>query len=173
MSIHRGLLKADVEASDGRGNMQVAGLRLDDLELASLRGRVDARGSLSMDLREKLGAATLRVQQPRLSGMQGEVLDADASWDGRIVRLERAALDQRRSKYTLQGEHCLDDSVWAICRRRPVPVAEARATEAADADIVETTGDGWWFPRTRRLRTTRSRGAPSTRARRRPAPRRR
>ena len=54
----------DVEASDGRGNMQVAGLRLDDLELASLRGRVE-RAKLSMDLREKLGAATLRVQQGR------------------------------------------------------------------------------------------------------------
>ena len=141
MSIHRGLLKADVEASDGRGNMQVAGLRLDDLELASLRGRVE-RAKLSMDLREKLGAATLRVQQPRLSGMQGEVLDADASWDGRIVRLERAALDQRRSKYTLQGEHCLDDSVWnSLPPKRPVPVAEQDAAEAADADSVETTGD--------------------------------
>ena len=47
-----------------------------------------------MDLRERRGEATLRVQHPRLSGVQGEVLDADASWDGRIVRLERAALDQ-------------------------------------------------------------------------------
>ena len=141
MSIRRGLLKADVEASDGRGNMQVAGLRLDDLELASLRGRVE-RAKLSMDLREKLGAATLRVQQPRLSGMQGEVLDADASWDGRIVRLERAALDQRRSKYTLQGEHCLDDSVWtSLPPKRPVPVAEEDAAEAADADGLETAGD--------------------------------
>ena len=141
MSIHRGLLKADVEASDGRGNMQVVGLRLDDLELASLRGRVE-RAKLSMDLREKLGAATLRVQQPRLSGMQGEVLDADASWDGRIVRLERAALDQRRSKYTLQGEHCLDDSVWtSLPPKRPVPVTEEDAAKAADADGVETAGD--------------------------------
>jgi hypothetical protein len=98
---------------------------------------------LIMDLREKLGAATLRVQQPRLSGMQGEVLDADASWDGRVVRLERAALDQRRSKYTLQGEHCLDDTVWAsLPSKRPVPVVENDTAEAtADADGVGKDGD--------------------------------
>ena len=148
MSIRRGLLNAAMEASDGRGDVRVAGLRLDDLELASLRGRVE-RAKLSVDLREKLGAATLRVQQPRLSGMQGEVLDADASWDGRVVRLERAALDQRRSKYTLQGDYCLDDAVWAsLPPKRPEPpapepeaeeeaAAEETSVENADASIAE------------------------------------
>lgn len=143
MSIHRGLLKADMEASDGRGNMQVAGLRLDDLELASLRGRVE-RAKLSMDLREKIGAATLRVQQPRLSGMQGEVLDADALWDGRIVRLERAALDQRRSKYTLQGEHCLDDSVWlSLPSKRPVPAVEDNTVNVPMAEHGVEKDEEW------------------------------
>lgn len=138
VSIRRGLLKAEMEASDGRADLNVAGLRLDDLELASLRGRVE-RAKLSVDLREKLGAATLRVQQPRLSGMQGEVLDADASWDGRIVRLERAALDQRRSKYTLSGEHCLDDAVWAsLPPRRPEPPALAEeAVDEAETDVED------------------------------------
>jgi len=142
VSIRRGLLKAEMEASDGRADLNVAGLRLDDLELASLRGRVE-RAKLSVDLREKLGAATLRVQQPRLSGMQGEVLDADASWDGRIVRLERAALDQRRSKYTLAGEHCLDDAVWAsLPPRRPEP--PALAEEAVDeAEMDAEDAEAW------------------------------
>ena len=35
VSIRRGLLKAEMEASDGRADLNVAGLRLDDLELAS------------------------------------------------------------------------------------------------------------------------------------------
>lgn len=122
VSIRRGLLRAEFGASDGRGDVEVAGLRLDDLELASLRGRVE-RAKLSVDLRARKGVATLRVQQPRLSGVQGEVLDADASWDGRIVRLERAALDQRRSRYTLEGEHCLDDALWeSLPPPRPEPV---------------------------------------------------
>ena len=81
--------------------------------------------------------------------MQGEVLDADASWDGRVVRLERAALDQRRSKYTLQGDYCLDDAVWAsLPPKRPEPpapepeaeeeaAAEETSVENADASIAE------------------------------------
>jgi hypothetical protein len=137
MSIRRGLLRAEVSGSDGRGVLDVAGLRLDDLELASLRGRVE-RAKINVDLREKLGAATLRVQQPRLSGVQGEVLDADASWNGRVVRLERAALDQRRSKYTLKGEHCLDDAVWASLPppRPEPPVVLPSVEEHIAAEIV-------------------------------------
>ena len=143
VSIRRGLLRADLDASDGRGELDIAGLRLDDLELASLRGRVE-RGKISMDLRERRGEATLRVQQPRLSGVQGEVLDADASWDGRIVRLERAALDQRRSLYTLQGEHCLDDEVWeSLPPPRSKPVEEP-VTEVSESilEVVDQVVDG-------------------------------
>ena len=139
VSIRRGLLRADLDASDGRGELDIAGLRLDDLELASLRGRVE-RGKISMDLRERHGKATLRVQQPRLSGVQGEVLDADASWDGRIVRLERAALDQRRSLYTLQGEHCLDDEVWDSLPPPRSKPAEKPAEESF-TDVSQSLGE--------------------------------
>lgn len=137
VSIRRGLLRAEVGASDGRGDVEVAGLRLDDLELASLRGRVE-RAKLSVDLRARHGVATLRVQQPRLSGVQGEVLDANASWGGRIVRLERAALNQRRSQYTLQGEHCLDDTLWeSLPPPRPEPVFVAPTPTPPSEDVVE------------------------------------
>mmetsp|Transcript_4377 Transcript_4377/g.18667 ORF Transcript_4377/g.18667 Transcript_4377/m.18667 type:complete len:316 (+) Transcript_4377:3678-4625(+) len=71
------------------------------------------------------------------------------------------------------------NTAWTIpfgppCRRSvPSPSPRKTPRKRRTPTASRRPAIGWWCPRTRRLRTERSRGAPSTQARRRSAPRRR
>ena len=73
------------------------GLKLDELELASLRGEVQ-EASLRLDLEARQGRGQVAVQGPRFSGLQGESLSTAVRWERDVVRLERANLQQKSSR---------------------------------------------------------------------------
>jgi len=111
-ALRRGALRAGVEFGDFAGAFELAGLKLDDLELGSLRGRVDV-ASARLDLREKVGDGILRVEKPRLSGFTGDLAEGEVSWSGKTVKLHSATLEQARSRYEADGEYMLPDAVWS------------------------------------------------------------
>ena len=51
------------------------------------------------------------MKQPRLSGISGDLLEADASWADRI-EFERATLKQSKSQYDADGDYALHDEIW-------------------------------------------------------------
>ena len=104
VSLRRGQLRCEATVAGGVSTASLAFLRLDDLEIASLRGRLD-EATLALDFDKQKGSGALRVSAPRFSGLQGERLSAEGVWDGDVVRLERVHLAQSRSTYTLQGEY--------------------------------------------------------------------
>ncbi|UPQ99883.1 chloroplast protein TIC236 [Chloropicon primus] len=81
-------------------------LRLDELELASLRGTVD-KAFIDLNFKEQTGRGNVSVTGPRFSGLQGESLGGSFRWEQDIIRLERAIIQQKRSRYELQGEYVL------------------------------------------------------------------
>lgn len=81
-------------------------LRLDELELASLRGTVD-KAFIDLNFQEQTGRGNVFVTGPRFSGLQGESLGGSFRWEQDIIRLERAIIQQKRSRYELQGEYVL------------------------------------------------------------------
>jgi hypothetical protein len=110
LSLRRGQLRAEATVAGARSRVSVASLKLDDLEVASLRGRLDS-ADLELDLEARSGRGQLRVAAPRFSGLQGESLSAQASWAGDVVRLESAVLQQAHSRYQLAGEYVLPEGV--------------------------------------------------------------
>jgi hypothetical protein len=131
LSLRRGQLRCEATVAGAVSTASVASLRLDDLEVASLRGRLD-EASLSLDSEKRQGSGSLRVSAPRFSGLQGERLSAEGVWDGDVVRLQRVHLAQSRSTYTLQGEYEL-------------PGTAAAAVQAADlAADASTRNPGRW-----------------------------
>ena len=81
-------------------DFQIRRLKLDELELASLRGEVEEAG-LKLDLEARQGRGQVIVQGPRFSGLQGELLSTAVRWDQDVVRLERANLQQKNSRYSI------------------------------------------------------------------------
>lgn len=123
VSIRRNNLKLSGAVDDFAGSLEVAGLMLDDLEIASLRGKVEA-ATAKIDLRDRTGTGMLSLKQPRVSGISGESLKANVSWKDRIVSLERATLKQLKSKYQADGDYALPDEVWNALPSKRVPVEE-------------------------------------------------
>ena len=64
---------------------QVAALKLDELELASLRGDLQACGSPQCTV-------------PRYSGLRGDSLRGGFRWERDVVRLEKLVVQQQRSR---------------------------------------------------------------------------
>ena len=133
LSLRRGQLRCEATVAGAVSTASVASLRLDDLEVASLRGRLD-EASLALDFEKRLGSGSLRVSAPRFSGLQGERLSAEGVWDGDVVRLQRVHLAQSRSTYTLQGEYELPGTSSTA----------AAAVQAADAADAGTRNPGRW-----------------------------
>ena len=133
INIRRNNLKISADVDDYAGSLDVAGLLLDDLEIASLRGKVEA-ASARIDLRERVGEGSVQVKQPRLSGISGDLLEADASWADRIVSLERATLKQSKSQYDADGDYALHDEIWDSL---PGPRVVAEEVEAVETEAEE------------------------------------
>ena len=74
------------------------GLKLDELELASLRGEVQ-EVSLSLNFDTRMGRGKVSVAGPRFSGLQGEALSGGVRWERDVIRLEKAVLQQRSSRW--------------------------------------------------------------------------
>jgi hypothetical protein len=140
-ALRRGALRAGLEFGDFAGAFDVTGLKLDDLELGSLRGRVDV-ASARLDLREKVGDGILRVEKPRLSGFTGDLAEGEVSWSGKTVKLHSATLEQARSKYECDGEYILPDAVWSkLPESRGDKQKRAEALTDLDFDIQEVTAE--------------------------------
>ena len=135
INIRRNNLKISAEVDDFAGRLDVAGLLLDDLEIASLRGKVDA-ASAKIDLRDRTGTGALSLKQPRLSGISGESLKANIGWRGRVVSLERATLKQSKSQYDADGDYSLPDEVWNALPSERVLVSEENADIVEDIDLI-------------------------------------
>ncbi|KAK9804274.1 hypothetical protein WJX72_004315 [[Myrmecia] bisecta] len=99
-------LQAQVNGSSSQIQVGVAGLALDELELASLRGEVQ-EASLALNFEERSGRGQVQVAGPRFSGLQGQHLAASFRWEQDIVRLEKSILQQRNSRYEVAGEYVI------------------------------------------------------------------
>eukprot|EP00210_Caulerpa_lentillifera_P007372 g7046.t1 len=86
--------------------MQIRGLTLDELELASLRGDLQEL-SLDLNFLKREGRGEALVTTPRYSGLLGEVLSGGFRWERDVVRLEKMILQQKGSRYEVQGEYTL------------------------------------------------------------------
>lgn len=78
------------------------GLKLDELELASLRGEVQ-EVSLSLNFDTRMGRGKVSVSGPRFSGLQGEALSGGVRWERDVIRLEKAVLQQRSSRWAFSA----------------------------------------------------------------------
>lgn len=78
----------------------VMGLKLDELELASLRGEVQ-EVSLNLNFDTRMGRGKVNVAGPRFSGLQGEALSGGVRWERDVIRLEKAVLQQRSSRWAV------------------------------------------------------------------------
>ncbi len=87
-----------VNASSSMVDAAVMGLQLDELELASLRGEVQ-EVSLSLNFDTRMGRGKVNVAGPRFSGLQGEALSGGVRWERDVIRLEKAVLQQRSSRW--------------------------------------------------------------------------
>ena len=77
-------------------------LRLDELELASLRGEL-AEASCGLNFATQTGRGKLSLLAPRYSGLRGESLSGGFRWERDVVRLEKVVLTQARSRYGTGG----------------------------------------------------------------------
>lgn len=91
---------------------QIKGLKLDELELGSLRGEVE-EATLRLDLEARHGRGQVAVRGPRFSGLQGESLNTALRWEKDVVRLERANLQQKNSRW-LPSSSCLHPSTHVL-----------------------------------------------------------
>ena len=89
---------AQVNASSSMVDAAVMGLKLDELELASLRGEVQ-EVSLNLNFDTRMGRGKVNVAGPRFSGLQGEALSGGVRWERDVIRLEKAVLQQRSSRW--------------------------------------------------------------------------
>jgi len=108
LSLRQGALRLDLSLNDATSRVKflLENLVLDDLELGSLRGRVNEVG-LDLDFEGKLGRGKVEVHRPRFSGLLGEALSGTLRWERNILRLERSALQQVKSRYELTAEYII------------------------------------------------------------------
>lgn len=99
-----GLLQVNGRASAVQS--QIKGLKLDELELGSLRGEVE-EANLRLDLEARQGRGQVSVTGPRFSGLQGESLNTAVRWEQDVVRLERANLQQKNSRQEFSQRNVL------------------------------------------------------------------
>nr|AXF41549.1 carbonic anhydrase CAH0010 [Chlorella sp. ArM0029B] len=97
---------ADMNARGSQLDFKVAALKLDELELASLRGDLQEL-SCSLNFESATGRGKVSLANPRYSGLRGDSLSGGFRWERDVVRLERLVLQQQRSRYEVQGEYTL------------------------------------------------------------------
>ena len=95
---------ATVDADGSQLDMRVTNVKLDELELASLRGELQEI-SCSLNFQSQTGRGRVNLTAPRYSGLRGDSLSGGFRWERDVLRLEKLVLQQRRSKYEVQGEY--------------------------------------------------------------------
>ena len=91
-------------------DLRVANIKLDDLELASLRGELQDI-SCAVNFKTQTGRGRASILAPKYSGLHGESLSGGFRWEKDVFRLEKFVLQQNQSRYELQGEYVLPSSV--------------------------------------------------------------
>ena len=90
-------------------DFRVANIKLDDLELASLRGELQ-EVSAAVNLSTQTGRGRASILAPKYTGLQGESLSGGFRWEKDVFRLEKFVLQQQNSRYEVQGEYVLPSS---------------------------------------------------------------
>jgi hypothetical protein len=104
------LIDGGMEPGGSALRLSIKNLPLDELEFGSLRGSVQ-EASAALDFVAAKGQGRLVVNRPRFSGLQGESLSGGFRWDRDVIRLEKAAIQQKQSRYEVQGEYTLPPGV--------------------------------------------------------------
>lgn len=111
--LRRGQLRSGGLVSSSQVKLDIANLQLDDLELASLRGTLD-EGLLDLNLETQSGHGHVSFSKPKFSGLQGESFEGNARWTGDVLRVERAILEQERSRYEVSGEYIVPSTAFPV-----------------------------------------------------------
>ena len=90
-------------------DFRVANIKLDDLELASLRGELQ-EVSAAVNLNTQTGRGRASILAPKYTGLQGDSLSGGFRWEKDVFRLEKFVLQQQNSRYEVQGEYVLPSS---------------------------------------------------------------
>lgn len=111
MNLRYGKLQASGAVMDDGASMdfRIANIKLDELELASLRGDLQEI-SCAVNFKAQTGRGRASILAPKYSGIQGESLSGGFRWEKDVFRLEKIALQQKQSRYELQGEYVLPSS---------------------------------------------------------------
>eukprot|EP00873_Tetraselmis_striata_P029672 jgi/Tetstr1/449936/TSEL_036990.t1 len=145
LTLRRGQLYFGGQLSEATGQMRLAvkELKLDELELGSLRGLVKNM-SLDCNLAARHATGTVEVEGPRFSGLRGEQLSGLVRWDGDTVELEQAVLQQERSRYELQAEYKIPET--SSIPSSPIHVASTLGAPGAEAEgePAPWQGPGQW-----------------------------
>lgn len=109
--LRRGQLRSGGLVSSSQIKLDIANLQLDDLELASLRGTLE-EGLLDLNVDSQSGHGQVSFSKPKFSGLQGESFEGSARWTGDVLRVERAVLEQERSRYEVSGEYIVPSTAF-------------------------------------------------------------
>lgn len=95
----------------------MAALKLDELELASLRGDLH-EVSCSLNFDSHTGRGKLSLANPRYSGLRGESLSGGFRWERDVVRLEKLVLQQQKSRWVgaVADGGSASRCCWSWCR---------------------------------------------------------
>ena len=128
------LAAATMDATGSQLDIRVANVKLDELELVSLRGELQ-EVSCSLNFQAQTGRGRLSLAGPRYSGLRGDSLSGGFRWERDVVRLEKLVLQQRRSKYEVQGEYVVPPSVPL-----PTSAADLARRQAEQAEQRKRSG---------------------------------
>ena len=142
------LASATMDATGSQLDMRVANVKLDELELASLRGELQ-EVSCSLNFQSQTGRGRVSLAAPRYSGVRGDSLSGGFRWERDVVRLEKIVLQQRRSKYEVQGEYVVPPSVGlptsaADLARKQAEQRKAQARGEAGSTAAALPAAGRW-----------------------------
>lgn len=104
------MMLGDMDASGSTIGCSIKNLPLDELELGSLRGDLQEASAL-LNFKTAKGQGRLAIAHPKYSGVQGDSLSGGFRWERDVIRLEKAVLQQRQSRYEVQGDYTLPASV--------------------------------------------------------------
>ena len=111
-----------------------------------------------LDFEQSQGSASLAVSKPRFSGLQGETLSGEATWNGDVVQLEKAVFQQVRSRYELQGQYTLPPET--LHATRAAAAAESRAAEVSTSAVTASASAATSLPSEEEEKAAEARGEP-------------
>lgn len=128
------LMTATMDAPGSLVEVRVANVHLDELELASLRGELQ-EVSCSLNFKAQTGRGRVSLTGPRYSGLSGESLSGGVRWERDVIRLEKMVLQQRQSRYEIQGEYVVPPTT-----KLPRSAADLASRRQQDNQNLQATG---------------------------------